>query len=95
MIEAVVAALQPGAALEAEAAGHARCSTRQAACRLRLGGQLLGYVGQVRPEGLKQFDLRGADHRGRGEARRRWWQAADLVPRLRAAARPIRRSAAT
>ena len=28
-------------------------------CRLKLGGEMLGYVGAVRAEGLKQFDLRG------------------------------------
>ena len=28
-----------------------------AACRLRLGGQVLGYVGQVRPEAIKDFEV--------------------------------------
>ena len=28
-------------------------------CRLELGGKTLGYLGKLRPEGLKQFDLRG------------------------------------
>ncbi|MBN2580372.1 MAG: phenylalanine--tRNA ligase subunit beta [Pirellulales bacterium] len=32
----------------------------QQSCRLRLGGQVLGYVGRVLPEGLKEFDLRGS-----------------------------------
>ncbi|MCE5304019.1 MAG: phenylalanine--tRNA ligase subunit beta [Planctomycetaceae bacterium] len=31
-----------------------------AACRLQFRGEPFGYVGQLRPEALKQFDLRGA-----------------------------------
>ena len=58
IIEAVVAALGRDLLLESAASDLALLDG-QAACRLRLGGQQLGYVGQVRPEVLKQFDLRG------------------------------------
>ncbi len=58
VIEKLVGALKASAALEAEAADEPLLDPG-AACRLRLGGAVLGYVGQVRPEALKQFDLRG------------------------------------
>jgi phenylalanyl-tRNA synthetase beta chain len=57
VIEAVVAALNRGAVLEAEEA-RIPLLDPAASCRLLLDGQMLGYVGGVRPEGLKQFDLR-------------------------------------
>ncbi len=51
-----------------------------ASCRLRLGGERLGYVGQLRPETLGRFDLRGpatvAEIRLAPLV-----EAADLVPR--------------
>ncbi len=67
LVEAIVAELNPalgtvplGPALQAEAApAELTLLDPAAACWLRLGGQSLGYVGRLRPEGLKQFDLRG------------------------------------
>ena len=58
VIEAAVAELRPAASLEgSEADGDLLDPGRS--CRLMLDGELLGYVGGLRPEGLKRFDLRG------------------------------------
>jgi phenylalanyl-tRNA synthetase beta chain len=58
-IEAVVAELKIAAPLQADDAGVAQLDPA-ASCRLLLGdGKLLGYVGRLRAEGIKQFDLRG------------------------------------
>jgi phenylalanyl-tRNA synthetase beta chain len=57
LVEAIVAALNPSLQLDAEATGAALLDA-EAACRLSIGGKTLGYVGSVRPDGLKQFDLR-------------------------------------
>lgn len=58
VIEAVVEALRPTGELQAGDAGIDLLDPDRS-CQLRLGGELLGFVGQLRPEGLKQFDLRG------------------------------------
>jgi len=57
VIEAMLAALDPAVQLEADDAGCDLFDPAQS-CRLKLDGQLLGYVGQLRAEGLKRFDLR-------------------------------------
>lgn len=57
VIEAIVGALDPGAELEADVVDLPLLAPDRS-CRLVLRGEVLGYVGQVRPEGLKQFDLR-------------------------------------
>jgi phenylalanyl-tRNA synthetase beta chain len=58
VVEAVVAALNRSATIEAEESGIELLDP-QASCRLRIAGQPLAYVGRVRPEAIKQFDLRG------------------------------------
>jgi phenylalanyl-tRNA synthetase beta chain len=58
VVEAVAAAVNHDLELEAEES-HVELLDPQASCRLRIAGQLLAYVGQVRPQGLKEFDLRG------------------------------------
>jgi len=58
VVEAAVAVLRPTAALESTEAGCDLFDPDQS-CRLLLGGEVLGFVGGLRPEGLKQFDLRG------------------------------------
>ena len=58
IVEAVVEAVSPAIELEARASAIALLDAG-AACRLKIGEQELGYVGQVWPEGLRQFDLRG------------------------------------
>jgi phenylalanyl-tRNA synthetase beta chain len=58
IIQSIVGALDPALELETEATSIPLLDG-QASCRLQWGGQVLGYAGQVRPEGLKQFDLRG------------------------------------
>jgi phenylalanyl-tRNA synthetase beta chain len=58
VVEAVVAALNRSATLEAEES-QIELLDPQASCRLRIAGQPLAYVGRVRPEAIKQFDLRG------------------------------------
>jgi phenylalanyl-tRNA synthetase beta chain len=59
VIEAILEALNPAARLEVADAGEelsilepSRC------CRLTLGGEALGYLGQLRHDALDQFDLR-------------------------------------
>ncbi|MGA2035125.1 MAG: phenylalanine--tRNA ligase subunit beta [Thermoguttaceae bacterium] len=59
VIEAIVAALDPAAQLES-ADADVPLLDPAAACCLQLAGQRLGYVGRLRPEGLKQLDVRGA-----------------------------------
>ena len=58
VIEAAVAALRPAAALESAESGCDLFDPGRS-CRLLLDGEVLGFVGGLRPEGLKQFDLRG------------------------------------
>ena len=58
VVEAIVAALAPKLELVAEAADMPLLD-RQAGIRLSAGGQLLGYVGQLSAESIKQSDLRG------------------------------------
>ena len=57
-IEALVEVLRPALPLEAGGTDIGLLDPGQS-CQLRLGGELFAYVGQLRPEGLKQFDLRG------------------------------------
>jgi len=57
-IEALVEVLRPALPLEAGGTDIGLLDPGQS-CQLRLGGELLAYVGQLRPEGLRQFDLRG------------------------------------
>ena len=57
VIEAIVAALRPAARLESAEAGCDLFDPGQS-CRLLLDGQVLGFVGRLRPEGLRRFDLR-------------------------------------
>jgi phenylalanyl-tRNA synthetase beta chain len=56
-VQAIVAALNPALQLEAEEPGIALLDPA-AACRLRMEGEVLGYVGRLTAEGLRQFDLR-------------------------------------
>ncbi len=56
-IESILAALNPGATLEAVAADvdlldPAKC------CQLRLAGKEIGYLGELSPQALKRFELR-------------------------------------
>ena len=57
ILEALVATLDPQAALEVRPVKLPLLSRR--AAELHLGGELLGYLGEVSPAGLKEFDLRG------------------------------------
>ncbi|OHB65967.1 MAG: phenylalanine--tRNA ligase subunit beta [Planctomycetes bacterium RBG_13_63_9] len=61
-VEALVATLNPAVELQAaelEAAGAGcRLFDPQQSCRLELDGIILGYVGRLDDEGLKQFELR-------------------------------------
>ncbi len=57
LIEAVIAALGPAAGLEAAEAGCELLEPGQS-CRLQLDGHLLGYVGRLREQSLKRFELR-------------------------------------
>jgi phenylalanyl-tRNA synthetase beta chain len=56
-IEAIVDALDPKAQLEAAGARLALLDPGRT-CQLKLGGKLLGYLGELSSEGLKQFELR-------------------------------------
>jgi phenylalanyl-tRNA synthetase beta chain len=58
VMEAIVAALAPRLELVAEAANMPLLDPRSA-IRLSANGHLLGYVGQLSAEGVKQSDLRG------------------------------------
>ncbi len=79
VIEAIAGELKATAPLEAGDADIALLDPA-ASCRLRLGNEMLGYVGQLRAEALRQFDLRGptvvAEIKLSVLA-----EAADLVPR--------------
>jgi phenylalanyl-tRNA synthetase beta chain len=59
VIETLVEVLRPAEELKA---GHAGIDLLDPdrSCQLRLGGDVLGFVGQLRAEGLRQFELRGA-----------------------------------
>jgi len=59
VLESVVAALNPAAEVTVDDA-QVDLLEAGATCRLSLNGRLWGYLGQVGPEGLKQFGLRGA-----------------------------------
>ena len=59
IVESLLAQLHCRGQLELAPAG-AMLLDPQAAAELRLDGKLLGYLGQVSPRGLGQFDLRGA-----------------------------------
>jgi phenylalanyl-tRNA synthetase beta chain len=56
-IESVVVALHPDAALEIRPACHALLADDRS-CELMLGGELLGYLGEVNRDGLSRFSLR-------------------------------------
>jgi len=67
VVEAMVARLQPAALVEAvdiDAGGDNANGAMlpllagSPAARLQIGGQTLGYLGQLNPQGLKQFELR-------------------------------------
>lgn len=58
VIEAIVAELNSRQALEAVDSPHELLDPTES-CQLNLGGQVLGYVGRIRPDGLARFDLRG------------------------------------
>jgi phenylalanyl-tRNA synthetase beta chain len=63
VIESILDTLAPGAELEAAPTKQSLLDeARSAELFVRHGGQrlLLGYLGEVSPGGLKQFDLRGA-----------------------------------
>jgi phenylalanyl-tRNA synthetase beta chain len=78
-IEAILMELKIADPLEAEAAAVSVLDPA-AACSLRLRGEKFGYVGRLRPEALRQFDLRGqttvAEFRLAPLI-----EAADLIPR--------------
>ncbi|MBN1911483.1 MAG: phenylalanine--tRNA ligase subunit beta [Pirellulales bacterium] len=56
-VETILAALDPAAKLEAMPVQFDLLDSDRA-CRLTLDGNVLGYLGEVGPEGLKQFELR-------------------------------------
>jgi phenylalanyl-tRNA synthetase beta chain len=58
VIEAIIRALCCKSPLEAENAEIPLIDPNQS-CRLNLGGELLGFLGVLSPEGQKHFDLRG------------------------------------
>jgi phenylalanyl-tRNA synthetase beta chain len=58
VVEAIAARLNPSIRLEA-AEANVSLLDPSASCRFLLGGQVVGYVGRLTHEGLKQFDLRG------------------------------------
>jgi phenylalanyl-tRNA synthetase beta chain len=58
-VEAIVEALNPALRLEAVNVDIPLLDPGQS-CQLRLGGEVFGYLGQLRGEALKAFDLRGA-----------------------------------
>lgn len=58
-LEAMVAQLNPAIRIESDAMDIPLLDP-DASCRLMLGGQMLGYLGRLGPQGLKQFDLRGS-----------------------------------
>jgi phenylalanyl-tRNA synthetase beta chain len=58
MLEAVLAELCPAAALDVADFRHELLGDRCA--ELRLGGQRVGYLGEVSPAGLTRFELRGS-----------------------------------
>jgi len=57
VIEALVDVLNPAVRLEAHDAGLDLLEPA-ASCRFKLDGEVLGYVGSLRQQGLKQFELR-------------------------------------
>ena len=63
VLEALVSRLNPAAQLEVVDASLAGASrdllAAGRACELKLGGQRLGFLGEVSEQGLKQFELRG------------------------------------
>ena len=58
VIEAIVDALRCKSPLESANADIPLLDPAPS-CQFNLGGEMLGYVGQLSPEGQKQFDLRG------------------------------------
>jgi phenylalanyl-tRNA synthetase beta chain len=79
VVEATVAALRPADELQSAEAGCDLFDPGQS-CRLLLGGQVLGYVGRLPPEGLKRFDLRGPTTVAEVKLSL-LFQAANLIPR--------------
>ncbi len=79
VIEAIVNELKITAALESERADIPPLDPA-ASCRVRLGGEALGYVGQLPAEALRQFDLRGPTTVAEVKLSL-LIEAADLVPR--------------
>lgn len=57
VVETLVSLLNPAARLETVDYGCDLLDPAQS-CQLHLDGQVLGYLGRVRPEGLKRLDLR-------------------------------------
>jgi len=57
VIEALVDVLNPAVQLEADDAGLDLLEPA-ASCRFKLDGEVLGYVGSLRQQGLKRFELR-------------------------------------
>jgi phenylalanyl-tRNA synthetase beta chain len=79
VIEAIVGELKISTALESDDADIALLDPT-ASCRLRLGGEAFGYVGQLPAEALRQFDLRGPTTVAEVKLSL-LVEAADLVPR--------------
>ena len=57
VLEAALAELNPAAVLDVADFRHELLSDR--AAELRIAGRHMGYLGEVSPAGLKQFELRG------------------------------------
>ena len=59
LIEAILARLNPRAVLEVAELAPTPLLDPSRSCRLLVGGELLGFLGEVSSEGLRRFDLRG------------------------------------
>jgi phenylalanyl-tRNA synthetase beta chain len=82
VIEAILAELKVSTSLDSDDAGISLLDPA-ASCRLRLRNELLGYVGRLTTEALRQFDLRGPTTVAEIKLAA-LIEAADLVPRCAA-----------
>jgi phenylalanyl-tRNA synthetase beta chain len=59
VIEAILARLNPRAAIEVAKCDSTGLLEASRSCRLSIAGQLLGFLGEISSDGLRRFDLRG------------------------------------